>query len=79
MTVEISYDALDKFIDKTGDIPLPIVVDEETGDRRAYDVTRGVKVIYDRKLQLREVASQTSDGLTIRVNFPAGTGEGVAA
>ena len=79
VTVEISYDALDKFIDKTGDIPLPIVVDEETGDRRAYDVTRGVKVIYDRKLQLREVASQTSDGLTIRVNFPAGTGEGVAA
>ena len=79
VTVEISYDALDKFIDKTGDIPLPSVVDEETGDRRAYDVTRGVKVIYDRKLQLREVASQTSDGLTIRVNFPAGTGEGVAA
>jgi hypothetical protein len=79
VTVEVSYDALEKFIELTGDIPLPITVDEETGDRRAYDGTRGVKVIYDRKMQLREVASQTSDGLTIRVNFPAGTGQSVAA
>jgi hypothetical protein len=79
VTVEVSYDALERFIDLTGDIPLPISVDPETGDRRAYDATRGVKVIYDRRMRLREVASQSRDGLTIRVNFPAGTGQGVAA
>jgi len=30
-------------------------------------------------MKLREVTSQSRDGLTIRVNFPAGTGQGVAA
>ena len=79
VTVEISYDALDRFIDLTGDIPLPIHDDPETGDRRCYDGKRGVKVIYDRRLQLREVTSQSRDGLTIRLNFPAGTGQSVAA
>ena len=79
VTVEVSYDALDRFIDLTGDIPLPVTNDPETGDRRAYDGTRGVKVIYDRLMHLREVTSQSRDGLTIRVNFPAGTGQGVAA
>ena len=78
VTVEISYDALDRYIDLTGDIPLPISVDQETGDRRAYDHTRNVKVIYDRLMKLREVTSQSRDGLTIRVNFPAGTGQAVA-
>jgi hypothetical protein len=79
VTVEVSYDALDRFIDLTGDIPLPMHDDPETGDRRCYDAKRGVKVIYDRRLQLREVTSQSRDGLTIRVNFPAGTGQSVAA
>ncbi|MBV8424827.1 MAG: hypothetical protein JO349_06525 [Candidatus Eremiobacteraeota bacterium] len=79
VTVEVSYDALDRFIDLTGDIPLPVTMDPETGDRKAFDWTRGVKVIYDRKMQLREVTSQSRDGLTIRVNFPAGTGQGIAA
>lgn len=79
VTVEISYDALDRFIDLTGDIPLPVHDDPETGDRRCFDAKRGVKVIYDRRLQLREVTSQSRDGLTIRVNFPAGSGQGVAA
>ena len=78
VTVEVSYDALDRFIELTGDIPLPISVDQETGDRRAYDHTRNVKVIYDRLMKLREVTSQSRDGLTIRVNFPAGTGQAVA-
>ena len=78
VTVEVSYDALDRFIEMTGDIPLPITTDSETGDRRAYDQSRGVKVIYDRLMNLREVTSQSRDGLTIRVNFPAGTGQAVA-
>lgn len=79
VTVEISYDAVDRFIDLTGDIPLPVTSDPETGDRRSFDWSRGVKVIYDRTMNLREVTSQSRDGLTIRVNFPAGTGQGVAA
>jgi hypothetical protein len=79
VTVEITYDALDRYIDLTGDIPLPVTNDPETGDRRSYDGTRGVKVIYDRLMNLREVTSQSRDGLTIRVNFPAGSGQGVAA
>jgi hypothetical protein len=79
VTVEVSYDALDRYIDMTGDIPLPVHEDPETGDRRCYDGKRGVRVIYDRRLQLREVTSQSRDGLTIRVNFPAGTGQSVAA
>ena len=79
VTVEVSYDALDRFIEMTGDIPLPIHDDPETGDRRCYDAKRGVKVIYGRRMQLREVTSQSRDGLTIRVNFPAGTGQSVAA
>lgn len=78
VTVEVSYDALDRFIDMTGDIPLPVTTDEETGDRKSYDSTRGVKVIYDRLMKLREVTSQSRDGLTIRVNFPAGSGQAVA-
>src|SRR5271155_5030499 len=78
VTVEITYDALDRFIDLTGDIPLPVTVDPETGDRKCYDASRGVKVIYDRFLKLREVTSQSRDGLTIRVNFPSQTGQAVA-
>ena len=78
VTVEITYDALDLFIDLTGDIPLPVTIDPETGDRKSYDANRGVKVIYDRFMKLREVTSQSRDGLTIRVNFPSRTGQAVA-
>jgi len=78
VTVEITYDALDRFIELTGDVPLPVAVDAETGDRRAYDATRGVRVIYDRFMRLSEVASQSRDGLVIRVNFPTLHGEAVA-
>lgn len=71
VTVEISHDALDAFIDYAGDVPLPVNVDEETGDRRAYDPRSGVRVIYDRRARLREVTTKSRDGLYIRVNFPA--------
>jgi len=78
VTVEVSYDALERFIELSGDVPLPVNVDAETGDRKAYDATRGVRVIYDRFLRLREVTSQSRDGLVIRVNFPSRHGEAVA-
>jgi hypothetical protein len=71
VTVEISHDALNAYIDANGDVPLPINVDEETGDRRAYDPRSGVRVIYDRRARLREVTTKSRDGLYIRVNFPA--------
>jgi hypothetical protein len=79
VTVEISHDALDAFIDYAGDVPLPIAVDEETGDRRAYDPRSGVRVIYDRRARLREVTTKSRDGLYIRVNFPARLENGAAA
>jgi hypothetical protein len=71
VTVEISHDALNAYIDAKGDVPLPIYVDDETGDRRAYDPRTGVRVIYDRRARLREVTTKSRDGLYIRVNFPA--------
>jgi hypothetical protein len=70
VTVEISYDALDAYIESTGDVPLPVVTDRETGDRRAYDARHKVRVVYDREAKLREVSSRSRDGLFIRVNFP---------
>jgi S-adenosylmethionine:tRNA-ribosyltransferase-isomerase (queuine synthetase) len=71
VTVEISHDALNAYIDAKGDVPLPIYVDDENGDRRAYDPRSGVRVIYDRRARLREVTTKSRDGLYIRVNFPA--------
>lgn len=71
VTVEISHDALNAFIDANGDVPLPIYVDDENGDRRAYDPRSGVRVIYDQRARLREVTTKSRDGLYIRVNFPA--------
>jgi hypothetical protein len=79
VTVEISHDALDAFIDYAGDVPLPVTVDEETGDRRAYDPRSGVRVIYDRRARLSEVTTKSRDGLYIRVNFPARLANGAAA
>jgi hypothetical protein len=72
VTVEISHDALNAYINGHGDVPLPISVDDENGDRRAYDPRSGVRVIYDRCAKLREVRTKSRDGLSIRVNFPAG-------
>lgn len=71
VTVEISHDALNAYIDAQGDVPLPIYVDDENGDRRAYDPRSGVRVIYDKRARLREVTTKSRDGLYIRVNFPA--------
>jgi hypothetical protein len=71
VTVEITHDALNAFIDAHGDVPLPVYVDDENGDRRAYDPRSGVRVIYDHRARLREVTTKSRDGLYIRVNFPA--------
>jgi len=71
VTVEITHDALNAFIDEHGDVPLPIYVDGENGDRRAYDPRSGIRVIYDQRARLREVTTKSRDGLYIRVNFPA--------
>jgi hypothetical protein len=71
VTVEISYDALDRYIEMYGDVPLPIRRDPETGDKRTWDNKNKVKVIYDREMHLREITSRTREGLHVRVNFPA--------
>ena len=34
VTVEISHDALDRYAEANGDVPLPVHVDAQTGDRR---------------------------------------------
>jgi hypothetical protein len=70
VTVEISHDALDAYIDMTGDVPLPVVTDPQTGDKRTYDAKHKVRVIYDRGAKVREVQTRSRDGLYIRVNFP---------
>jgi hypothetical protein len=81
VTVEITYDALDRYIEMYGDIPLPIRRDAETGDKRTWDNKNKVKVIYDREMHLREITSRTREGLHVRVNFPnvVGAGERGAA
>ena len=70
VTVEISHDALDAFVEANGEVPLPVGVDPQNGDKRTYDAKRGIRAIYDKKAKLREVTTQTRDGLYIRVNFP---------
>jgi len=71
VSVEISYDALDRYVELYGDVPLPIRRDKETGDKRTWDNKNKVKVIYDREMHLREITSRTREGLHVRVNFPA--------
>jgi hypothetical protein len=71
VTVEISNDALDRYIEAYGDVPLPIRRDPETGDKRTWDAQNKVRVIYDREAQLREINTRTREGLHVRVNFPA--------
>jgi hypothetical protein len=69
VTVEISQDALDAYVEMTGDVPLPVVEDAETGDRRTYDARNNVRVVYDSDAQLREISTRSSDGLFVRINF----------
>ena len=72
VTVEITYDAYDRYVDTYGDVPLPVRQDQETGDKRVWDNKNKVKVIYDREMHLREITSRTREGLHVRVNFPNG-------
>jgi hypothetical protein len=69
VTVEISRAALDAYIEMTGDVPLPVVCDPETGDRRAYDPRNKVRVVYDAGANLREISTRSRDGLFVRINF----------
>ncbi len=69
VTVEISHDAVDAYIEMTGDVPLPIVSDPETGDRRTYDARNRVRVVYDAAANLREISTRSKDGLFVRINF----------
>lgn len=69
VTVEVSFDAVDRYVEAYGDVPLPIRVDPETGDRRAYDRKTKVRVVYDRDARLREVTTRGRDGVFVRVNI----------
>ncbi len=70
VTVEISHDALDRYVEEYGDVPLPVRADRQTGDRRVFDAKHNVRVIYDREAQLREVNTRSREGLHVRINFP---------
>lgn len=70
VTVEISHDALDRYVAEFGDVPLPVHRDAETGDRRMFDAKNAVRVIYDREMHLREVTTRSREGLHVRINFP---------
>jgi hypothetical protein len=74
VTVEISQAALEAYVDLTGDVPLPVVSDPETGDRRAYDPRNKVRVVYDAAAKLREISTRSRDGLFVRINFTSGRG-----
>jgi len=70
VTVEISHDALDRYVEEYGDVPLPLNTDRENGDKRVFDAKHNVRVIYDREAQLREVNTRSREGLHVRINFP---------
>lgn len=67
VTVEISHDAVDAYVEAHGDVPLPVWVDPQTGDRRTFDAKTKVRVIYDREARLREVTSRGRDGQFVRL------------
>ena len=69
VTVEISHDALDRFVAMNGDVPLPVRDDKENGDKRVFDAAHNVRVIYDRDANLREVNTRSREGLHVRINF----------
>lgn len=70
VTVEVSHDALDRYVEEYGDVPLPVRADRENGDKRVFDAKHNVRVIYDRDAQLREVNTRSREGLHVRINFP---------
>jgi hypothetical protein len=70
VTVEISHDALDRYVEEFGDVPLPLRTDAQTGDKRVFDAKNHVRVIYDREAHLREVNTRSREGLHVRINFP---------
>jgi hypothetical protein len=67
VTVEITHDALDAYVEANGDVPLPIYVDPETGDRRTFDARSRVRVVYDREARLREITTRGRDGVYVRL------------
>ena len=69
VTVEISHDALDAYVEMNGDVPIPIVEDEETGDRHTYDAQHRVRVVYDAASNIREIATRSRVGLFVCLNF----------
>jgi hypothetical protein len=70
VTVEISHDALDRYVEEFGDVPLPLRTDQQTGDKRVFDAKHNVRVIYDREAHIREVNTRSREGLHVRINFP---------
>lgn len=71
VTVEITHDALDAYVEEFGDVPLPVQVDRETGDRRTYDARTKVRVVYDRDARLREITTRGRDGIFVRLTVLA--------
>ena len=67
---EISQEAMLRFVEVNGAVPLPVAVDPETGDRTIYDAKTGVRVVYDATGAMREVASPGGDGTFIYITFP---------
>lgn len=67
VTVEITHDAVERYVEQHGDVPLPIELDGETGDRRTYDHKSRVRVVYDGQARLREITTRGRDGLYIRL------------
>ena len=72
VTVEISQEAVDAYVEMTGNVPLPMVYDPETGDRRTYDARNAVRVVYGAGSTLREISKRSTDGLFVRINFTDG-------
>lgn len=67
---EISQEAMLRFVEVNGAVPLPVTVDPDTGDRTIYDAKTGVRVVYDKAGTMREVASPGGDGTFIYITFP---------
>jgi hypothetical protein len=67
VTVEITHDAVDAYVEEHGDVPLPVYVDPQNGDRRTFDPKSRVRVVYDREAHLREVTTRGRDGQFVRL------------
>lgn len=72
VTVEISHDAVDAYVEMHGDVPLPVYVDAQTGDRRTFDAKSRVRVVYDRDARLREITTRGRDGQYVRLTVLPG-------